>query len=191
MAVVGYLRKGEVKLKKQREAVETGVPVGRWFQEKAGDGGTRVFDKLLNYLWPEDTVALFDLHDLGSSADEIVSRLRKLSKKKVSVYCHLQGIKLPANALKAALAVVGVIESMPADPASCGSDSSCAETNHRAERPAGRRRKIDYGLLYRWREKNRASILETASHFDVSVATVKRACRESISGLPPDASPVV
>ncbi|MDF2182516.1 recombinase family protein [Neptuniibacter sp. CAU 1671] len=191
MAVVGYLRKGEVKLKKQRETVETGVPVGRWFQEKLEDGETRVFDKLLNYLWPEDTVALFDLHDLGSSADEIVSRLRKLSKKKVSVYCHLQGIKLPANALKAVLAVVGVIESMPANPAPCGSDSSCEENNHRAERPTGRRRKIDYDLLYRWREENRASILETASHFDVSVATVKRACRESTSGLPPDVSPVV
>ncbi|GEM_PF-5976880 len=175
MAVVGYIRKGPIKLKKQRESIEMGLPVGRWFQEKSASEASSVFEKLLKYIWPEDTVALFDLHDLGRNADEVVRHLRKLSKKKVSIYCHAQNVKLPADALKTVLSVVAVLQTTP--------DSRLEKRSlqqPQSDRPAGRRRKVAYADLFWWRQKHQASILATAAHFGVSVATVKRACKESV-----------
>lgn len=40
----------------------------------------------------------------------------------------------------------------------------------------GRSAKLDAGTVKNWRADNGKSIAETAEHFDVSVATVKRYC---------------
>lgn len=43
----------------------------------------------------------------------------------------------------------------------------------------GRRRVVDYGAVKAWRAEHGASILQTAEHFKIGLATVKRACSEN------------
>jgi putative DNA-invertase from lambdoid prophage Rac len=43
----------------------------------------------------------------------------------------------------------------------------------------GREKTIDDNAVAQWREDNQASIKATAEHFDISIASVKRACSTS------------
>jgi len=45
---------------------------------------------------------------------------------------------------------------------------------HRGKKSLGRPKKIEYKDVIQWRASNKASISATASHFGISVATVKR-----------------
>ncbi|MFW1678261.1 recombinase family protein [Pontibacter sp. JAM-7] len=181
MAVVGYIRKGQIKLKQQRLAIESNMPVCKWFQEKSGADSAKVFDKLIKYLWAEDTVAVFDLGDLGQSVEEVEKRLRKFCKKRLSVYWHNQGLQLSSDSLQGVLAALDVMRSLPSHASQQRSDfPSVHKLLTFPEPKPGRRRKVDYQAVAVWRAQHCASIASTAQEFGISAATVKRACRANL-----------
>lgn len=182
MAVVGYMRKGLGKGKAQRNAVEAGTPVDKWFIESSkGDcQKSPVLKKLLGYIWHGDEVVVHSLEHLGNCPDRILKSIKLLQEKGATLRCHKEKALLNQDTSKALLRILPVLLHLGQPNVRSSGQDSCANKTARARRPSGRSRKVDYGDIAAWRDKNNASITETASHFGVSISSVKRAWREQL-----------
>jgi putative DNA-invertase from lambdoid prophage Rac len=161
-----------------REFSDTGVSGGTLAQDRPG------FAALLSYVREGDSVHIYAIDRLGRDALDIQTVIRILIKKGVTVDVRGLG-PIGAGVGELIVAVLAQIAEMErhrirerCEAGRTAARASLAATGktHRGKASLGRPLAGDRGEVASWRKANGASISQTAAHFSLSVATVKRYC---------------
>lgn len=147
------------------------------------------FGDLLTKIRSGDTVHVYAVDRLGRDALDVQATVRRLLELGVTVDVHGLG-PIGRGVGELILAVLAQVADMErqriSERTSAGRDvarASLAATGrtHRGKESLGRPKSLNEQTVVAWRTENRASIHETARHFAVSAATVKRYCRHGCS----------
>ena len=189
MTRIAYYRvsTGDQSVEAQRQAL--GGSFDREFNDEGVSGSVLAanrpgFSDLLNYVREGDTVSVFAVDRLGRDALDVQSTVRSLLEKGVTVDVHGLG-PIGRGVGELILAVLAQVADMErqkirerCDAGRVAARASIQATGrtHRGKESLGRPRAADWSAVASWRRENRASIRDTAGHFGLSAATVKRYC---------------
>jgi putative DNA-invertase from lambdoid prophage Rac len=174
----------------QRHAM--GGTFDREFSDEGISGGTMAADrpafaKLLEVVREGDTVAVYAVDRLGRDALDVQATVRRLMKAGVTVEVRGLGV-LSGEAGELILAVLAqvadmerrrILERTQDGRAKARASLETTGRTHRGKESLGRPKAQDGAAVVAWREGSgptRKSIKETAGHFKLSEATVKRYC---------------
>ena len=149
------------------------------------------FARLLAFIRKGDTLHVYAVDRLGRDALDVQSTVRLLLDKGVAV--HVRGLGVMAKgAGELILAVLAQVADMEhqriAEHTAAGRQvarDSLLRTGltHRGKQGLGRPVKLDAAKVARWRRDNGASLANTAVHWSLSLATVKRYCASQTKAL--------
>lgn len=161
------------------------------FQDEGVSGAVLAADRpgfsaMLNFVREGDTVFVYAVDRLGRDAIDVQQTVRTLIDKGVSVHVHGLGViaKGVGELILAVLAQVAsmerarIVERCEAGRAVARDSLAATGKTHRGKAGLGRPIAQDRVAVSAWRQENSASITETAKHFGLSTATIKRYCRE-------------
>lgn len=166
-----------------------GGPFDREYTDEGVSGATLAaqrtgFAKLLEQVRAGDSVHVYAVDRLGRDALDVQSTVRRLIDLGVVVDVHGLG-PIGRGVGELILAVLAQVAEMEkrriVERTAAGRDAarrSLLETGrtHRGKESLGRPYKADGATVAKWRRENGASIADTAKHFRLSSATVKRYC---------------
>lgn len=161
-----------------REFTDEGISGGVMATSRPG------FAKLLDLIRPGDTVHVYAVDRLGRDALDVQTTVRRLINLGVTVDVHGLG-PIGRGVGELILAVLAQVAEMErrriAERTAAGRDAarkSLRETGrtHRGKESLGRPFAADCDHVRDWRKATGASIAQTAQHFQLSAATVKRYC---------------
>jgi len=171
----------------QRHAMAEGKSFDKEFADEGVSGAIPAaqrpeFAKLLAYVREGDTIHVYAVDRLGRDALDVQATVRALLLRGVTV--EVRGLGTIAKGVgELILAVLAQIADMErtriAERTAAGrviAKASLAATGktHRGKASLGRPMRQDPAIVRAWREHNGKSIQETADHFEMSTATVKR-----------------
>lgn len=142
------------------------------------------FAKLLSFIRKGDTLHVYAVDRLGRDALDVQATVRALLTKGVAVEVHGLG-RIAKGVGELILAVLAQVADMErqriVDRTAAGrmqARESLARTGrtHRGKLSLGRPMQRDPSEVVAWRLETSASIAQTAAHFELSPATVKRYC---------------
>ncbi len=171
----------------QRHAMGGGFD--REFSDEGVSGGILAADrpgfaKLLEQVRKGDTVFVYAVDRLGRDSIDVQSTVRRLLDEGVTLSINGVG-EVAGDAGKLILAVLSQVAEMERrrirERTASGREAAKAALaatgrTHRGKESLGRPKSHDPGLVASWRRCHGASIRETAAHFKLSPATIKRAC---------------
>jgi putative DNA-invertase from lambdoid prophage Rac len=171
----------------QRHAI--GGTFDRDFSDEGVSGGTLAADrpgfaKLLEVVREGDTVCVYAVDRLGRDALDVQATVRRLVSLGVTLHIHGIGV-IGGGAGEIVLAVLAQVadlerrkirERTEAGRQAARAALEATGRTHRGKVSLGRPMAQDGAAVAAWRRKNEASIMQTARHFGVSEATVKRYC---------------
>ncbi len=147
------------------------------------------FARLLAYVRPGDTVSVYAVDRLGRDALDVQATVRRLIE--IGATVEVLGIgAIGRGAGEIVLAVLAQVADMErqriylrCSDGRARARASLALTGktHRGKDSLGRPKAADANEVAAWRRANDASASATAAHFDISVASVKRYCREALA----------
>lgn len=193
MSRIAYYRvsTGDQSIEAQRNAIGGGFD--KEFYDEGVSGASvaasrRGFKELLEYVRDGDTVCVYAIDRLGRDALDVQSTVRDLMDKGVTVDVHGLGSigRGVGELIVAVLAQVADMERQRIrERCADGRETakaSLTETGktHRGKESMGRPKAADPKVVAEWRRDNKASIAETATHFRISAATVKRYCNPAM-----------
>lgn len=161
-----------------REFIDEGVSGGVLAADRPG------FAQMLSYVREGDTVCVYAVDRLGRDALDVQATVRRLIDAGVTVDVHGLG-PIGRGVGELILAVLAQVAEMEkrriAERTADGrarARKALADTGktHRGKASLGRPQKVDPKEVAAWRKQAGASIAETARHFEISAATVSRAC---------------
>lgn len=128
------------------------------------------------------TIYVYAADRLGRDAIDVQTTIRDLQKKGVAIHIHGIGLIEGATgkiivALLSQLAEIErdkILERCNAGRATARESIATTGKTHHGKESLGRRMAGDAAKVTAWRTKNKASIAETAKHFNLSAATIKR-----------------
>ncbi|WP_338242228.1 recombinase family protein [Aurantiacibacter hainanensis] len=166
-----------------------GGPFDQEFSDEGVSGGVMAanrpgFAAMLDKVRKGDTVHVYAVDRLGRDAIDIQTTVRNFIENGVTLYVHglgpiAQGV---GEIILAVLAQVAQMErrgiaERTADGRKAAKDALKATgKTHRGKDSLGRPFAANARDVAAWRKSNEASISETARHFSISPATVKRYC---------------
>ena len=186
---------GDQSIEAQRTAMGGGFD--QEYVDEGVSGATLALDrpgfaKLLSFVRKGDTVCVYAVDRLGRDALDVQGTVKELIGRGVVVDVHGLG-PITGDIGKLILAVLSQVAEMERNRIKERTESGRAAAR-KALAETGRTHKGKHGLgrapvterkknpaigIAEWREKNAASIAQTAEHFGISTATVKRYCRAS------------
>lgn len=189
MARIAYFRvsTGDQSIEAQRQAL--GGRFDREFSDEGVSGSVMAaqrpgFSDLLNYVREGDTISVYAVDRLGRDALDVQSTVRGLLEKGVTVDVHGLG-SIGRGVGELILAVLAQVADMErqkirerCDAGRVAAKAALEATGrtHKGKESLGRPRAADGSAVALWRRENGASIRDTAGHFGLSTATVKRYC---------------
>lgn len=176
---------GDQSIESQRLAL--GGDFDQEFSDEGVSGGTLAakrpgFADLLSKVRSGDTVHVYAVDRLGRDALDVQATVRLLIDKGVTVDVHGLG-PIGRGVGELILAVLAQVADMERqrikERTQAGRDAARAALEatgrtHRGKESLGRPMAQDAAAVVAWRRENGASIAQTARHFDLSPATVKR-----------------
>lgn len=140
------------------------------------------FKDLVGYIREGDTLYVYSVDRLGRDAIDIQKTVRDLLAKGVSVNVHGLGVisKGAGEIILAVLAQVAALERDRINERTRSGRELAKESlrntgkTHRGKLSMGRPLRADPEAVKGWRSAHNASIKNTADHFSLSTATVKR-----------------
>lgn len=185
---------GDQSIEVQREALGGGFD--REFSDVGISGGIKAanrpeFAKLLEQVRPGDSLHVYAVDRLGRDALDVQATVRDLIDLGVTVDVHGLG-QLGRGAGEIILAVLAqvadmerqrILERTQAGRAVARATLAATGKTHRGKDSLGRPKAQDGVAVAAWRRENRASISQTAKHFGLSDATVKRYCATAVKSL--------
>lgn len=145
------------------------------------------FSKLLDFIRDGDTLHVYAVDRLGRDAIDVQTTIRALLDKGVTLHINSLGFigKGVGELIVAVLAQVADMERHRINERTANGRAvalaSLAATGktHRGKESMGRPAKADAAAVKAWRGTGEGmkSIAETAKHFEISPATVKRYCK--------------
>jgi len=186
---IAYFRvsTGDQSVEAQRHAL--GGDFEREFMDEGVSGGVMAADRpgfadLLKHVRKGDVVCVYAVDRLGRDALDVQGTVKRLLDAGVTVDVHGIG-PLTGDAAKLILALLAQLAEMERtkikERTAAGREAARASLaatgrTHRGKASLGRPKAHDGAEVASWRTANAASIAETAAHFGLSIATVKRAC---------------
>lgn len=142
------------------------------------------FAALLEYAREGDELHVYAVDRLGRDALDVQTTVRALLDKGVAVEVHGLGRIAPGvgELILAVLAQVAdmerkrIVERTATGREKAREALKATGLTHRGKASLGRPSKADPAAVVTWRKEHSASIADTAAHFGLSVATVKRYC---------------
>jgi putative DNA-invertase from lambdoid prophage Rac len=176
---------GDQSIESQRLAL--GGDFDQEFSDEGVSGGTLAakrpgFADLLSKVRSGDTVHVYAVDRLGRDALDVQATVRLLIDKGVTVDVHGLG-PIGRGVGELILAVLAQVADMERqrikERTQAGRDAARAALEatgrtHRGKESLGRPMAQDAAAVVAWRRENAASIAQTARHFGLSPATVKR-----------------
>lgn len=192
MSRIAYFRVSTSEQSIQAQRVALGGLFSKEFSDEGVSGAVPAaqrpgFAALLAYAREGDTVCVYAVDRLGRDALDVQATVRRMLDSGIAVEVH--GLGLIASGvgelILAVLAQVAdmerrrIIERTEQGRQTARNSLAATGRTHRGKDSLGRPMKADPGVVMAWRETGgqlgaRASIAETAAHFNLSVATVKR-----------------
>src|SRR5665213_2562179 len=189
MSRIAYFRvsTADQSIEAQRGAL--GGKFDREFRDEGVSGSVLAakrpgFAKLLEFVREGDTLYVYAVDRLGRDALDVQSTVRRLLEKGVTVDVRGLG-PIGRGVGELVLAVLAQIADMERGRIRerCVAGRTAAKAaialtgrTHRGKHGLGRPKAADGPSVAAWRKQARASIRETAEHFKLSSATVKRYC---------------
>lgn len=178
---------GDQSIEAQRHAL--GSDFDKEFADEGVSGGTMAADrpgfaKLLEQVRNGDTVYVYAVDRLGRDALDVQATVRDLIRRGVTLHVNGLGV-LAGDAGELILAVLAQVADMErrkirerteGGRATARAALQATGKTHRGKSSLGRPKAQDAAAVAAWRTENEASIRETAAHFHLSDATVKRYC---------------
>ncbi len=140
------------------------------------------FREMMAYIRKGDTLHVYSIDRLGRNAIDIQKVIRDLIQQGIHIY--VMGVGLIAQGIgeivTAVLAQLAQLERTKIKERTGAGSALARETfkatgkTHNGKLSLGRPKKIDCGDVIKWRRTNKASIADTAKHFGISPASVKR-----------------
>ncbi len=176
---------GDQSIESQRLAL--GGDFDQEFSDEGVSGGTLAakrpgFADLLSKVRSGDRVHVYAVDRLGRDALDVQATVRLLIEKGVTVDVHGLG-PIGRGVGELILAVLAQVADMErhrikertqAGRAAARASLEATGRTHRGKESLGRPMAQDAAAVVAWRRENGASIAQTARHFDLSAATVKR-----------------
>lgn len=181
MTTIAYVRVStdDQTTENQRRAIQDRYKVTKWFAEE-GVSGTVLAAKrpamaaLLQYVREGDTVVVVAIDRLGRDTIDVLTTVEALRQKGVSVVSMREGFDLATPAGRLMLTMLAAVAELERENIKARQMAGIERA--RAEgKVLGRTKTIDDQAVAKWRQENSASIKQTAEHFGISVASVKRA----------------
>jgi putative DNA-invertase from lambdoid prophage Rac len=144
------------------------------------------FAKLLEHIRKGDTLCVYAVDRLGRDALDVQTTVRRLIDAGVTVDINGLG-QIGRGVGEIILAVLAQVADMErhkirerteAGRAAARMALAATGRTHRGKLSLGRPKARDAALVADWRHANAASIRQTAAHFGLSTATVKRYCAD-------------
>jgi putative DNA-invertase from lambdoid prophage Rac len=184
-AIIAYVRVStdDQTTKAQRHTIESRYKVSRWFSDEATSGAIKAkdrdgFGQLLSYVREGDTVVVYAIDRLGRNTIDVLETVEALKDKGVAVLSIREGFDLSTPMGKMMLTMLAGLAEL--ERSNIKERQLAGLERARAEgKNLGREKVIDDGAVVKWRQENGASIKATAEQFDISPASVKRACRSA------------
>jgi len=186
---IAYFRvsTGDQSIEAQRHAL--GGKFDREFVDEGVSGGVMAADrpgfaKLLEQVRPGDTVCVYAVDRLGRDAIDVQSTVKRLTEGGVILDIHGIGV-LSGDVARLTLAIFAQLAEMErskikertaAGRAAARASLAAVGKTHRGKLSLGRPMARNGAEVVAWRAANGASIAQTAAHFGLSSATVKRYC---------------
>lgn len=181
---------GDQSIEAQRGAL--GGNFDQEFSDEGISGGTLAasrpgFADLLSKVRSGDTVYVHAVDRLGRDAIDVQSTVRQLMTMGAQVHVHGLGT-LGGDTGELILAVLAQVAAMErrrikerteAGRVAARASLEATGRTHRGKESLGRPKAQDGATVALWRRENQRSISDTARHFQLSEATVKRYCREA------------
>ena len=179
--VIGYARvsTGDQTTDTQKHAIESLYKIDKWFTDSATSGITKGRDReglgsLLSYARDGDKVVVYSIDRLGRDTIDVLTTVEDLKNKGVAVMSHREGFDLSTDVGKLMLTLLASLAELERKNIKARQMAGIARA--RAEgKVLGRKKQIDDHQVAQWRRDNSASIKQTAEHFGISTASVKRA----------------
>ena len=180
---------GDQSVEAQRQAMGGGFD--REFSDEGVSGGVMAaerpgFAKLLEQVRAGDIVCVYAVDRLGRDALDVQGTVRRLIRDGVVV--DVQGLgPISGDVGELILAVLAQVADMERrrirERTEAGREAArkaleVTGRTHRGKEGLGRRKAADASSVIAWRNTNDASIQQTARHFGISTATVKRYAAE-------------
>lgn len=180
---------GDQSIEAQRQAMGGGFD--REFSDEGVSGSVMAADrpgfaKLLEQVRARDTVCVYAVDRLGRDALDVQGTVRRLIRDGVVVDVHGLG-PISGDVGELILAVLAQVADMERrrirERTEAGREAArkaleATGRTHRGKESLGRRKVADASSVIEWRAANDASIQQTARHFEISTATVKRYAAE-------------
>lgn len=182
MSVIGYARvsTGEQTTETQVHALEEVYNVDKWFTDEATSGTTRGKDRkglgaLLRYVREGDKVVVFSIDRLGRDTVDVLTTVEELRETGVAIISQREGFDLSTDHGKLMLTMLVSLAELERKNIKARQMAGIQRAKSQGK-AIGRQKKIIDADVVQWRQDNDASIRQTAEHFDISTASVKRAC---------------
>lgn len=186
---IAYFRvsTGDQSVEAQRHALGGGF--AREFLDEGVSGGVMAADRpgfanLLDTVRSGDSVHVYAVDRLGRDAIDVQATTKRLVENGVALDIHGIGV-LSGDVAKLTLAIFAQLAEMERGKirarTAAGRDAARAslaatgKTQH-GKLSLGRPKSHDGAAVAAWRANNAASIAQTAAHFKLSIATIKRSC---------------
>lgn len=189
MSRIAYYRVSTSEQSIQAQRVALGGDFAKEFSDEGVSGAVPAaqragFASLLAYAREGDTVCVYAVDRLGRDALDVQSTVRGFLDRGIAVEVHGLGV-IAKGVGELALAVLAqvadmerkrIIERTEQGRQAARISLEATGKTHRGKASLGRPPKADAQAVKAWRATNNASIGQTAFHFTLSSATVKRYC---------------
>lgn len=198
MSRIAYYRVSttDQSIESQRQAL--GGSFDKEFSDEGVSGAVQAnkrpgFSQLLSYVRQGDTLHVYAVDRLGRDAIDVQTTVRDLLNKGVAIEVYGLG-RIAHGVGELILAVLAQVADMErkriSERTAQGRETArkllaaTGKTQHGKE-SLGRPLQANPAEVVAWRKANSASIQETAKHWQLSTATVKRYCKQSFSQTRP------
>lgn len=150
-----------------------------WFTDEATSGTTKAlqrpgFAALHTYARKGDTVVVAAIDRLGRNTIDVLETVEALKAKGVTVVSMREGFDLSSPAGKMMLTMLAAVAELERENIKARQMAGIAKAREDG-RKLGAPKQHDDAAIIAWRRETKASIAQTAEHWGVSTATVKRA----------------
>lgn len=184
---IAYYRVSTVDQSIEAQRAALGGDFDKEFTDEGVSGGTLAadrpgFGKLLSHARKGDTLCVYSIDRLGRDALDVQGTVKHLLDKGVTVDVRGLG-PIAGDAGKLIVAVLAqmaeiernrIKERCEAGRAAARASLAATGRTHRGKVSLGRPKAAEGAEVIAWRKANKASISQTATHFDISPTTVKR-----------------
>lgn len=188
-ATIAYVRVStdDQTTEAQRHTISQRFNVNEWFSDEATSGATKAlqrdgFKALHAYARKGDTVVVAAVDRLGRDTIDVLETVEALKAKGVTVVSIREGFDLSSPVGKAMLTMLAAMAELERSNIKARQMAGIERARAQGKK-LGAPKVIDDEAVAAWRKENSASIADTAHHWGISTAAVKRACRASRDAL--------